>query len=619
MITNNLINEKSPYLLQHAHNPVNWQSWRDEVFSLAKKENKPIFLSIGYATCHWCHVMEKESFEDAETAKYLNDTFICIKVDREERPDIDSVYMSVCHMLTGSGGWPLNIIMTPDKEPFFAATYIPKQNRFGRMGLIDLCLKIKELWHNDKERILESTKSINSALQTAFVFSSSNEKVDISILHKAYDEIHQSFDNTFGGFGSAPKFPTPHRIFFLNRYYKMTKNKDALDMIKKTLISMRLGGIWDHVGFGFHRYSTDKKWLLPHFEKMLYDQALLSIAYLETYQITKDEYFSQIAEEIFTYILRDMKSYNGAFFSAEDADSDGEEGKFYVWTFKELEQILDLKEFELIEKYFNIKKDGNFLDEAHGRKTYSNILYLSKPLNKNDYELFQTIRNKLFNYRNNRVHPLKDDKILTDWNGLMIAALAYASTVLNKKEYFIEAKNACSFILQNLKDKEGNLIHRFREGEATILGQVSDYAFLIWGLIELYKASFDIYYTELALDFQKKMIDKFWDKNNFGFFSTEENSELPVRPKEIYDGAIPSSNSVALSNLIYLARLTGNKEFENMANYLCTAFISTIEKNPSFYTHFLLGVDFMLAEDEGNMCNNFSCKLPPKIKEEKNE
>ena len=604
MPTNQLINEKSPYLLQHAHNPVDWHAWSDETFELAASQNKPVFLSIGYATCHWCHVMEKESFEDAETARHLNNTFICIKVDREERPDIDSVYMAACQMLIGSGGWPLNLFLTPDKKPFFAATYIPKNNRFGKAGLIELCQQVNNLWASQIDKVHASAAAIAASLQRAFHFSEANEPGE-SLLDHAYNLIWHSFDSRFGGFEKAPKFPTPHRLLFLLRCHHRTGDSRALKMVEKTLTAMRLGGIWDHVGFGFHRYSTDPQWLLPHFEKMLYDQALIAQAYLETYQITKNPFYAQTAEEIFTYVLRDMTSSQGAFFSAEDADSEGEEGKFYVWTVAEFQNVLHGEQAEQWKKIFNLHQEGNFSEEASAQKTGANILHLNKHLNQWSAELnldadaifnqWKDVREKLFQVREKRIHPLKDDKILMDWNGLMIAALALGARILDKPEYARAAEKSVQFILKKMQKNDGRLFHRFRDGELAIDAQAADYAFFINGLLNLYQATFDLTYAEEAAALQKRMLKDFWDPDNGGFYATANRSEaLPVRPKELYDGAIPSANSVALLNLLWLSRLTGNPEWDIKAHEQVRAFAGTVKSQPTAFTYFLLGIDFAL-------------------------
>ena len=604
MTPNRLINEKSPYLLQHAHNPVDWHPWSEKTFDRANAENKPIFLSIGYSTCHWCHVMEKESFEDEEVAGYLNDAFICIKVDREERPDIDAVYMAACQMLTGRGGWPLNLFLTPDKKPFFAATYLPKKSRFGRAGLIELCQQVKNVWTSQKAKVTESATSISDNLHRVFSFSSANEP-DESLLDLAYDQIRRTYDPQTGGFEPAPKFPTPHRLLFLLRCYHRTEEPKALEMVEKTLTAMRLGGIWDHVGFGFHRYSTDKNWLLPHFEKMLYDQALIAIAYLESYQITKNPLYARTAEEIFTYVQRDMTSSEGAFFSAEDADSEGEEGKFYVWTVDEFRREINDGRSDMWERILRLSPEGNFKDEATGQKTGANILHLTVPLNKwaDRYDVkageleedWEKIRNRLFHVRERRVHPLKDDKILTDWNGLMIAALAFGARVLDKPKYAEAARKAAQFILSKLKDGNGRLFHRFRDGDLAVHAQAADYAFLIYGLISLYQATFDLAFAEDAVNLQESMINEFWDDENGGFFTTGKgNDELPVRPKELYDGAIPSANSVAFYNLLCLSRLTGNPKWEEKAQTLVRAFAGTIKAQPTALTFFLTGLDFAL-------------------------
>ncbi|MGD8296669.1 MAG: thioredoxin domain-containing protein [Desulfobacterales bacterium] len=604
MSANHLINEKSPYLIQHAHNPVDWHPWSDETFAWAKDKNKPIFLSIGYATCHWCHVMEKESFEDEEAAGYLNDTFVCIKVDREERPDIDAVYMAACQMLTGSGGWPLSIFMTPEKKPFFAATYLPKNSRAGRAGLIDICRQVKKLWTDDKEKIEKTSVSIAAQLDRAFAFATADEP-DASLLDQAYQKIKPEFDPRHGGFGSAPKFPTPHRLLYLLRCYHRSEDANALEMVTKTLTAMRLGGIWDHVGFGFHRYSTDTRWLLPHFEKMLYDQALIASAYLETYQITKDPLFAATAEDIFTYVLRDMTAEEGAFYSAEDADSEGEEGKFYVWTIEEFRQILGNETANRWETMLRLSPEGNFTDEASRQKTGANILHLTAPLKKwaEKFDLpkdqleqdWENIRDQLFCVREKRIHPLKDDKILTDWNGLMIAALAMGARILNKSEYENAARKAADFILSKMRDQNGRLYHRFRDGELAVEAHANDYAFLIHGLLSLYQTTYDLAFAEEAKALQELMMERFWDGENGGFFSTPNDSvELPVRPKELYDGAIPSANSVALSNLVFLFRLTGEPIWKKRAEAQIRAFAGTVKSQPQAFTFFLCALDFAL-------------------------
>jgi len=605
MTQNRLINEKSPYLLQHAHNPMDWYPWSEEAFERARNDDKPIFLSIGYATCHWCHVMEKESFEDEEAADYLNETFVCIKVDREERPDIDAVYMAVCQMLTGSGGWPLTIFMTPDKIPFFGGTYIPKQNRFGRPGLIDLCRNVKRLWETERDKVLTSASSISGNLGKIFSFHSGGA-LDETVFDDAFAQFEKIYDARFGGFGSAPKFPTPHQLLFLLRYHHRTGKKQPLEMVKKTLSAMRLGGIWDHVGYGFHRYSTDKHWLVPHFEKMLYDQALLAQAYLETFQITQDRFFSDTAREIFSYVLRDMTSEAGGFFSAEDADSEGEEGKFYVWTTTEAEKILGT-DASAWRRIFNMEEEGNFLDEASGRKTGTNILHLGQSLSRwadetgaKETELkeqWDNTRRKLFEVRKKRIHPLKDDKVLTNWNGLMIAALSMGARILNDPEYTVIAEKSAEFILQNMMDEKGRLLHRFRDGEVAIPATAEDYAFFTHGLLELYGTTFNPSYLESAIQFTDIMISDFWDTEAGGFFLTDKTAtDLPIRPKELYDGAIPSANSISLFNLLRLSRLTGDPKWENLANELAEAFSGTVKTQPTAFTYFLMGYDFAMSE-----------------------
>lgn len=594
---NRLINEKSPYLLQHAHNPVNWFPWGDEAFEKAKKEDKPVFLSIGYSTCHWCHVMERESFEDQEVAKILNEHFVSIKVDREERPDIDTIYMSVCQAMTGHGGWPLTVIMTPDKKPFFAGTYYPKHSSRGMPGLMDILTQITSLWEHQREKLVSSGDEVTRAVQKSLL-THTKGVITEDALHKAFKHFEHSFDTHYGGFGRAPKFPTPHNLSFLLRYWKMTGRSAALEMVEKTLDSMYLGGIYDHVGFGFSRYSTDKKWLVPHFEKMLYDNALLAIAYLEAFQATGYERFAKAAREIFTYVLRDMTSPEGAFYSAEDADSEGEEGKFYVWTPDEIKQVLGE---ELGTKYcttYDITKHGNFEG-----KNIPNLI-------ENGYVSgFEDAGKKLFEHREHRVHPFKDDKFLTSWNGLMIAAMAFGSRVLNEPEYSNAAERAAQFILKHLKRADGRLMARYRDGQVAHLGYVDDYAFLIWGLIELYQATFNNEYLKTAHELNKDMLKLFWDKDEGGLFLYGSDAEtLIMRPKELYDGAIPSGNSVAAVNFLRLARLTGDPNLEETAKSQFEAFGGSVNEVPMGHTHFLMAaflditppIDIALAGEPGS-------------------
>jgi len=602
---NSLVNEKSPYLLQHAYNPVDWFPWGDEAFDKAKKEDKPIFLSIGYSTCHWCHVMERESFEDEHTARLMNQTFISIKVDREERPDLDHIYMAVCQMITGAGGWPLNVVMTSDKKPFFAGTYFPRETRQGRIGMKELSLSIMELWTTRRQEVFQSAGKVMVALK-AVSDDTSGPAPDLDVSETAYRQLAQRYDPQYGGFTQATKFPTPHNMFFLLRYWKRTGDPSALAMVEKTLQSMRRGGIYDHLGFGFHRYSTDEKWIVPHFEKMLYDQALISMAYMEAFQATGNEEYAQSAGEVLNYVIRDMTSPEGGFYSAEDADSEGEEGKFYVWTLDEISRILEQHESDLIIRVYNVLPVGNFHEEATGRLTGANILHLRRPLEMIAAEMGISVTvlrerldaagQKLFQARKNRVHPLKDDKIIADWNGLMIAALARGAQVLGNEEYAVAARRAADFILTTMMGPGGSLFHRYREGEAALAAHADDYAFLIWGLLELYEATFEPKYLRSALDLNSSFLEKFWDDDSGGFFFTSCDAEdLIVRKKEIYDGAMPSANSVAALNLLRLGRATGDPELEAKAERLFRAFSGTVRQFPSAYTHLLCAVEFALG------------------------
>jgi uncharacterized protein YyaL (SSP411 family) len=598
---NHLVGEKSPYLLQHANNPVDWYPWGNEAFEKAKREDKPIFLSIGYSTCHWCHVMERESFEDPEAARLLNSAFVPIKVDREERPDLDQIYMMVCQILTKSGGWPLTIIMTPEKKPFFAGTYLPKQTRFGRIGLVELVPRIISIWETRREEVLRSAEKIVDALQSTQQ-SAEGGQTGTDVLKKAFEELRGRYDEQLGGFGSAPKFPTPHQFTFLLRYWRREHDSTALEMTEKSLQAMRLGGMYDLVGYGFHRYSTDREWLVPHFEKMLYDQAMLALAYLETYQATGKKAYADTAREIFTYVLRDMTDPEGGFYSAEDADSEGVEGKFYVWQEEEIRRMLG-EDADLFIRVFNVKEEGNFQEETTGKATGTNILHMSKSLPDLAADLHipaddlrqrvDRLRDRLFKIREDRVHPHKDDKILTDWNGLMIAALARGACALGQDEYALAAKKAAGFVLEKMRSREGRLLHRYRDGEAAIHANLDDYAFLTWGLIELYEATYEPQYLETAVELADEALTRFWDPGQGGFFfAPEDGEDLILRKKEVYDGATPSGNSVAMLNLLRLSHLTGSPALEERAAQLDRAFSSQVAQLPSGYTQFLVAADF---------------------------
>ncbi len=582
---NRLFNEKSPYLLQHAYNPVDWYPWGEEAFQEAKRLDKPVFLSIGYSTCHWCHVMEHESFTDQEVADLMNDAFINIKVDREERPDIDGVYMAVSQMMTGGGGWPLTIIMTPDKKPFYSATYIPKENRFNVVGMLDLVPQITSYWENQRERLMGIGEGIAVSLGSGG--SGGGEEVTDRVLDTGFLLINERYDEEYGGLGDAPKFPSPHNLLFLLRYWKRTGKEKALEMVEKTLQKMARGGIFDHVGYGFHRYSTDRKWLVPHFEKMLYDQAMLLMAYTEAYQATGKYEFKETAEMIIAYVLRDLASTYGGFYSAEDADSEGEEGKFYVWTVDELQNIAG-DEGQDVLVYLGVKPEGNYMDEATGERTGTNILHI---VGEEPPENLDEIRDRLFEQRETRIRPLLDDKILTDWNGLMIAALSKAARAFQISEYAEEAVRSADFILGTMWDGE-ELLHRYREDEASIGGFLNDYAFTAWGLIELYQATHEKRFLDAAISVNEVMMAQFTDPEGGFFFTSSEAEELLARRKELYDGAIPSGNSVAFMNLMKLSRLTGDTSFEEEAAKLLRFFSSTVLGAPHGYSMLLSGLDF---------------------------
>jgi uncharacterized protein YyaL (SSP411 family) len=535
----------------------------------------------------------------------MNDVFVNIKVDREERPDIDAIYMRVCQGLTGGGGWPLTIIMTPDKKPFFAGTYFPRKTTYGIPGMNDLINKIDAVWKNERGSILESADKITNWLRQK-TNSSSGKDPGTDALQKAFMELDARYDRKHGGFSPAPKFPTPHQLTFLLRYHKRFKDVHALDMVENTLKAMYQGGIHDHIGSGFHRYSTDEKWFVPHFEKMLYDQALIAFAAAETFLASGKAIFADIANDAFTYVLRDLLSDTGAFFSAEDADSEGIEGKFYIWSEPEIREVLNEKEAELCIKAYGIEQGGNYTERGAQKSGCTNILYLKKSLQelsgetgvdeKALREMLEALRKILFAAREKRARPQRDEKILTDLNGLMIAALAKGSSAFDNPAYAECAERAADFILSKMRTGDGGLFHRYCDGQTAIPGFLDDYAFFIWGLIELYETTFDVKYLEAAISLNRYLTEHFHDNDAGGFFFTSDRQEeLLIRRKDLYDGAMPSGNSVAALNLIRLARLTGNPELEAVAMRTGTAFSRQIMENPSAFTQFLSALDFMIG------------------------
>jgi uncharacterized protein YyaL (SSP411 family) len=590
---NHLAGQKSPYLIKHSDNPVDWYPWTNEAFAKAIREDKPIFLSIGYSTCHWCHVMERESFENITVAKLLNESFVSIKVDREERPDIDKVYMNVCQLLTGSGGWPLTIIMTPEKKPFFAATYIPRENRFGMLGLIELLNRISALWHDQRTAVNISAESATEALRKISV-PKKGGIIGADVFDRTYDYFATRYDAVNGGFGTAPKFPSPHNFLFLLRYGENGVSEHARIMTLDTLRHMRLGGMYDQIGFGFHRYTTDEQWLVPHFEKMLYDQAMLALAFTEAYQASDDPFYVSVVEEIFDYVLRDMTSSEGGFYSAEDADSEGREGTYYLWTVDEIVKALGEADAKYTQRILNLVPEGNFLDEALQKTTGANIPHLKNV--PNEREKFDSIRKKLLAAREKRVRPAKDDTILTDWNGLMIAALARGAALFENDRYRLAAEKSAAFIIATMLKPGDRLLHRYRDGEASIPGNLDDYAFFVWGLIELYEQTFAPEYLDLAVCLTESMLVHFSEKDGSLVFSPLDAEEIITKLADYSDGAYPSGNAVAFYNLIRLSRLTGNAVWEERASMILQSAADSLQHYPQAHTMFLAALHYARGE-----------------------
>ncbi len=604
---NRLAHEKSPYLLQHAHNPVDWHAWGEEAFEKAGREDKPIFLSIGYSTCHWCHVMERESFESEEIAEVLNRLFVPVKVDREERPDVDRIYMMFVQATTGGGGWPMSVWLTPQRQPFFGGTYFPPDDRHGRPGFRAILEHIAEAWLSDRARILRSGVEILAQLERA-AGASAVHRLDDSILNSGFQVFRRMFDTRLGGFGQAPKFPRPVVHNFLLRYWSKTGNREALDMVLTTLGEMARGGMHDQVGGGFHRYSVDERWFVPHFEKMLYDQAQLAISYLEAFQITGDPLYAGVARDILDYVLRDMTDPEGGFYSAEDADSVIDpahprhkgEGAFYVWTRAELDQVLGSPLADWFSCRFGVEPDGNVSQDPHEEFTGRNILYQARTLEETAARFgvpvedvrtgLAAARTKLFAARAGRVRPHRDDKILTGWNGLMISAFALGARALGEQRYLDAARRAADFVLSHLcANGSEQLLRRYREGEAAIEGFLDDYAFFSQGLLDLYEAGFDFRCLESSLGLAGKMRDLFEDLDHGAFFSTAAgDASLLIRIKEDYDGAEPSGNSIAVLTLARLAEMTGDDAMRDSVRKALEAFSSRLISMPA-------GVPQMLA------------------------
>jgi len=619
MHINRLASEKSPYLLQHAHNPVDWYAWGVEAFEKARREDKPIFLSIGYSTCHWCHVMERESFEDERVATLLNRDFVPIKVDREERPDVDRIYMTFVQATTGGGGWPMSVWLTPDREPFFGGTYFPPENRWGQPGFGSVLSQVASAWYTDRARVLDSARDIVEHLRKSVSIAparAGKPVLDPQILDSGFFAFRRTFDTRLGGFGGAPKFPRPSVDNFLVRYHARTKNQEALDMVLLTLREMAKGGMNDQLGGGMHRYSVDARWFVPHFEKMLYDQAQLAISYVEAFQITGDREYAATARTIFDYVLRDMTEAGGGFYSAEDADSVVDpaqprvkgEGAFYIWSAEEIQRLVGQPTCEWLNHCYGVEENGNVDHDPHGEFTGNNILFQAHTIEETAAHFGQPTeqvraaieqaRRTLFEARSHRIRPQLDDKILTAWNGLMISAFALGGAALEEPAYAEAARRAAEFVLSRMYDSAtAILLRRYREGDAAIPGFLDDYAMFAQSLLDLYETQFDRRYLDLAIRITEKQRELFEDRQDGGFFSAAEgDSSLVLRVKEDYDGAEPSGNSVAALNLLRLAQITGHTDFRESAERLFAAFGSRLSAAPMAIPQLLVAYDFLLSE-----------------------
>ncbi|HEG43657.1 MAG TPA: thioredoxin domain-containing protein [Phycisphaerales bacterium] len=592
---NRLIEESSPYLLQHAYNPVDWYAWSDEAFAAAKREDKPIFLSIGYSTCHWCHVMAHESFENESIAAVMNQFFICIKVDREQRPDVDSVYMTAVQMMTGSGGWPLSVFLTPEGKPFYGGTYFPPEDVYGRPGFKKLLLAIADAWKKDRKTLIESGEKLTASLKQHGESQAGEITKDIPA--KAFEVLAGIFDITYGGFGAAPKFPQPMTLTMLLGYWYSNGDEKALEMVEKTLNEMADGGIYDHLGGGFHRYSTDGQWLVPHFEKMLYDQALISRAYVEAYRITKKPRYAKAAKEVFDYVLRDMTSADGGFYSAEDADSQGEEGLFYVWKPEEIEKVLGSKTAKVFNEYYGVTKQGNFEHNSsilHITKSAAEVAKKFKMTPEKFAKVIDESKQKLFEYRAKRIRPGRDDKIISGWNGLMISSLAAGGALMGEEKYINAANNAADFVLTKLR-VNGRLMRYYGKGKAVEKGFLDDHAYMIKGLLDLYEATFEVARLVEATELTEQMIDLFADEEGGFFLTGSDGEELLIRDKPGYDGAVPSGNSVAATVLLRLGQMTMDKRFTDEGVKVLNAFSENLGRYPTSLTEMVAAVQYWIG------------------------
>ena len=596
--TNRLAGETSPYLLQHAHNPVDWYPWGPEAFARARAEDKPIFLSVGYSACHWCHVMERESFEDPAIAAVMNEHFVNVKVDREERPDVDQIYMAAVQAMTRHGGWPMSVFLTPDLQPFYGGTYFPPTDSRGMPGFPRVLQSVARAWKEQRDEVVASAGQLTDDLRAALASSATPGELDVTLLDNAYRALSRAFDPTHGGFGSAPKFPHPMDLRLLLRQHARTGDPHALHIVRHTLDKMARGGIYDHLGGGFARYSTDDRWLVPHFEKMLYDNALLSATYLEAYQVTHDPELARVARETLDYILARMTAPEGGFYATEDADSEGVEGKYYVWSLTEVRDVLGRERAEAFASVYDVTAAGNWEGQ--------NILNMPKPLaqaarllGRDQAQLRAALaedRAQLLAARDRRIPPGKDTKVLTSWNGLMLAPMAAASPILGDRRYFDAARKAAGFLLDTMQAPDGRLLHSFKDGQARFNGYLDDYACLIDGLTRLFEAGGEPRWIEAAVDLARVMIDEFADPDDGGFFATGRSHEtLIARPKEVQDNATPSGNAMAATALLRLAALTGRDDLATAGRDALRAARWVLAQYPTAAGQGLIALDFLLA------------------------